>query len=203
MQALPVLLFHSVDDAEVPFQLASHGEAKHQFLQGSRDIADRFKNNSGCYELHYIYRARHAYGFSSDYLSKSITNFIALVRQGKCRSTEVENKGDINLNFVDLDSDAIINVEKKTITLSPKALQPYAGKYERNGEVISVSVEGDHLKVEAPGGQLHELYPVKEDTFIEKKLNIQTTFTKDAKGNVIDHKVLHSQNTQLRYKKIK
>ena len=203
MQSLPVLLFHSVDDADIPFQLAYHHEAKQQLLQGSRDIANHFKHNNGCYELHYIYGAGHSYGFSSDYLSNAISNFVTSVMEGKCSSTEIENKGNISLSFVDPEAAAEIPVENKTITLSPEILQQYAGRYEARGVVIIITVESDHLKVETPGQEAHQLYPVKVDVFVEKKLNIQAMFTRDAGGNVIEHSVLLNKNKEFRYKKIK
>lgn len=203
MHALPVLLFHSVDDAAIPFEQASHPEAKDKLLQGSRDIANRFKNNNCCYELHYIYGAGHSYGFSSDYLSNTIRNFVSRVLEGKCSTIEIENKGNISLSFVDPDSAADMLVENKTITLSPEILKQYAGQYEARGVVITITVAGDHLKTETLGEEAHELYPVKEDVFIEKKLNIQATFTRDATGNVIEHTVLLNKNKAFRYKKIK
>lgn len=203
MQKLPVLLFHSVDDADVPFEQVSHPKAKNILLQGSRDIANHFKKNNGCYELHYIYRAGHGYGFSSDYLSNAITKFVTSVLQNRCSSAEIENKGNISLSFVDPDSAAEMTVENKTIILSPEILQQYAGQYEARGVAVTITVEGDHLKAEAPGEDPHELYPVKKDIFIEKKLNIQATFTRDAAGNVVEHSVILNKNKEFRYKKIK
>ena len=203
MQTLPVLLFHSVDDADVPFEQSSHPKAKNILLQGSRDVTNRFKNNNGCYELHYIYRAGHGYGFSSDYLSNAISKFIATVLQHQCSSSEIENKGNISLTFLDPESAAKMTVENKTILLSPEILQQYAGQYEARGVVITIIVEGDHLKTETPGEDSHELYPVKKDIFIEKKLNIQATFTRDAAGNVVEHSVILNKNKEFRYKKIK
>ena len=203
MQTLPVLLFHSVDDADVPFEQASHPKAKNILLQGSRDIANHFKNNNGCYELHYIYQAGHGYGFSSDYLSNAISKFVAGILQNRCSSVEIENKGNISLSFVDRDSATELTVENKTITLSPEILQQYAGQYEARGVVVTITVEDDHLKAESAGQEPNELYPVREDVFIEKKLNIQARFTRDAAGNVIEHSVLLNKNKEFRYKKIK
>jgi hypothetical protein len=203
MQVLPILLFHSVDDADVPFEQVSHPEAKNKLLQGSRDIANHFKNNNGCYELHYIYRAGHSYGFSSDYLSNAISKFVTSVLQNRCSGAEIENKGNISLSFVDPDSAAEMTVENKLMTLKPEILQQYAGQYEARGVVITITVEGDHLKVETAGQEVNELYPVKKDVFIEKKLNIQATFTRDAAGNVIEHSVLLNKNKEFRYNKIK
>jgi poly(3-hydroxybutyrate) depolymerase len=202
LRKLPVLLFHSVDDSDIPYTFGSHPQAKYQLLQGSRDIADRYKNNNGCYELHYIYGAGHSYGFSADYLSNAISRFVSNVIDGKCSSSEIENKGNINLRFVDSDSAAQMNVENKTITLSPDVLQQYGGRYKGRQVIITISVEEDHLKAETAGQEVIELYPVKEDVFIEKKSNTQAIFTRDANGKIKEHKILLTKNLEFSYQKI-
>ncbi|HVO74969.1 MAG TPA: hypothetical protein VMT35_13160, partial [Ignavibacteriaceae bacterium] len=164
---------------------------------------NHFKNNNGCYQLYFIHEAGHGYGFSSDYVSKAVSNFVSGVLSGKCSSDEIENKGNISLSYTDPDSAAEMVVENKTVSLNPEALQDYAGQYQGHEVLINVSVEGDHLKVETAGEETHELYPVKEDVFVEKQLNIQAVFTRDAGGNVIEHRVLLNQNREFVYKKIK
>lgn len=101
MRSIPALLFHSVDDETVPFELSTHPEARNKLLEGSRDIANRFRNNHGCYQLYYIKGAAHAYGFSSDYLARAINRFVNGIRSGRCQRVEVENKGSTTLYFND------------------------------------------------------------------------------------------------------
>ncbi|GAA4733393.1 alpha/beta hydrolase [Flavisolibacter ginsenosidimutans] len=201
-QGMPVLLFHSEDDELVPFERSAHSVAENQLLQGSRDIANRFKNNNACYQLYFIKGAAHAYGFSPDYLISAIRTFVAAVGAGKCSSTETENKGNTNVSIVDADADSQI-LKEKILILNPNVLEQYAGEYKGGGGVITIRVDGYHLTVERPGEAAHELYPVKPDVFVDKKLHVQTTFTRDAQGAIIEYQVLATRNRISRYQKIK
>ncbi|MBD0333406.1 MAG: ankyrin repeat domain-containing protein, partial [Chitinophagaceae bacterium] len=100
MQAMPVLLFHSVDDEGIPYERSSHPEAKEQLLHGSFDVAHRFKNNNACYKLYFVKGAKHGYGFSQNYVIKGINDFVNDISKGKCKSDEIENKNvELNLGF--------------------------------------------------------------------------------------------------------
>jgi predicted peptidase len=102
MQAMPVLLFHSVNDEEIPYERSSHPEARQQSLHGSLDIAHHFNNNGACYKLYFIKGAKHFYGFSQSYVAEAISDFVKNVREGKCKSNEIENKNsDLNKSFSD------------------------------------------------------------------------------------------------------
>ena len=102
LQSIPVLLLQSTDDEQIPFEQSSHPYVIYTTLQGSFDIAQRFKNNDGCYVLNYIQGARHAYGFSQQFVADAITRFVQNVMAGKCVSEEKENKdGDINRFYLE------------------------------------------------------------------------------------------------------
>jgi poly(3-hydroxybutyrate) depolymerase len=102
MKTIPVILFHSVNDQVIPYERSTHPEARFQTVQGSLDIANRFKNNHGCYLLYFVKGARHGYGFSPNYLATAITEFTRNIIQGKCTSSEAENKkGDISKSLWD------------------------------------------------------------------------------------------------------
>ena len=104
MEAMPILLFHSTNDEEIPYERSSHPEARQQSLHGSLDIAHHFKNNDACYKLHFIRGAKHFYGFSQSYVVEAISDFVKNIREGKCNSNEIENKnGDINKSFSEYD----------------------------------------------------------------------------------------------------
>jgi hypothetical protein len=86
----------------IPFERSSHPEARFQTVHGSLDIAHRFKNNNACYNLYFIKGARHGYGFSPAYIADALSNFIKDVIEGKCKSTESENKtGDVKRGLWD------------------------------------------------------------------------------------------------------
>jgi acetyl esterase/lipase len=100
MKTTPVVLFHSTNDQLIPYERSSHPEARFQTVQGSLDIANRFKNNHACYNLYYIKGARHGYGFSTNYMGDAINDFIKDIIKGKCTSVETENKkGDVDKGF--------------------------------------------------------------------------------------------------------
>ncbi|HEV8286050.1 MAG TPA: alpha/beta hydrolase [Chitinophagaceae bacterium] len=102
MQTIPVILFHSVNDQVIPYERSSHPEARFQTVCGSLDIAHRFKNNHARYNLYFIKGAKHGYGFSPNYLTDAISDFIENVQKEKCKSNEIENeKGDVNKGIWD------------------------------------------------------------------------------------------------------
>lgn len=92
LQSIPVLLIHSTDDEQIAYEQATHPYVLYPTLQGSYDIAQRYKNNNGCYVLNYIEGARHAYGFSQEFVVNAISDFVKNVIAGKCISQEKENK---------------------------------------------------------------------------------------------------------------
>jgi CubicO group peptidase (beta-lactamase class C family) len=94
----------------------------------------------------------------------------------------------------------ILPGQKKFITLSPEILQQYAGQYDDRGSVITITVDGNHLKVQSADKVLDELYPLKENLFWAKRINVEAEFVKDASGRVTDH-VLHLRNGQQIHQK--
>jgi acetyl esterase/lipase len=198
---VPVLLFHSTDDKEIPFERNSLSGAKQQLLFGSRDIANRFKNINGCYEFYFIRGAGHAYGFSSDYVTTAISSFISNIRKSRCHSLETENKSrNISLSIFDPEEAAFADEDSKIIRIDPKILQQYAGKYESSGIIVIVMVEGDHLIARA-GGESNELYPVSDNIFIQKKYNVRVEFVKDTEGKVTEHILRLTRYKEFHYRK--
>ena len=203
MHQVPVLLFHSVSDSEIPFERNKNPKAVQQLLLGSKDIATRFKNNKGCYRLHFVKDAGHAYGFSFNYISKAITEFTANIKNNKCMAEEIENLSpNIALSFMDSDDAGFPNEEDKIIKLPVDSLQQYTGKYEGFGSTIIIQVVNDHLVAQARGGDVHELYPLGNNIFLNKKRNIRVEFVKDAEGKVTEHIVRRTRYKQDHFKKM-
>lgn len=204
MQATPALLFHSVDDDMIPFEHASHPKAKQQLLQGSNDIAMRFKNNNGCYQFYYVKEAGHAYGFSGDFLANSMNKFVSDIRDGKCNSLEAQNpERNITLGMFDSDEAAFPNEDDKIIKLTPEALQQYVGKYQIDKMVVSnITVEGDHLNALGSDGEISELFPLGNNMFIQKKFNLRVEFVQDSQGKVTEQIVRLNKNKVYNCRKV-
>jgi poly(3-hydroxybutyrate) depolymerase len=204
MQATPVLLFHSIEDDEIPFELVSHANVKYSLLQGSKDIAARFKNYNGCYQFHFVEAAGHGYGFSGDYLVNSINKFVSDIRDGKCNSLETQNpERNITLGMFDSEDAAFPDEDEKIIKLPPEVLQQYAGKYQIDRMVVSnITVEGDHLNALNPDGEISKLYPLGNNMFIQKKFNLRVEFVQDSQGKVTEQIVRLNKNKVFNCRKI-
>jgi hypothetical protein len=203
MRKTPVLLFHSIDDEEIPFERATHRNTKQQLLLGSKDIAQRFKHSNGCYQLYYIKEAGHGYGFSADFISSAVRNFVDAVREGKCNSLESENK-ERNIAISSGDSDDVLfpNEDDKVIILTSENLQQFAGKYEGHGNFTTITVEDDHLKAQAPGSKTFDLFPLSETMFLEKSHNFRVEFVKDPQGKVKEQIFHATLNKSFNFKKV-
>jgi poly(3-hydroxybutyrate) depolymerase len=203
MQKIPVLLFHSIDDAEIPFEKASHKETRQQLLLGSMDIAHRFRNNNSCYQLYFIREAGHSYGFSSDYIASAVKNFVKDIHEEKCNRLEIENKErNISISFVDSDEALFPDEDDKVIKLTNGDLQHFAGKYDANGASITITVEGDHLKAQTPEPASFDLYPLSERLFLEKSHNYRVEFVKDPNDKVTEQIVRLTKFRSYNFKKI-
>lgn len=203
MHQIPALFFHSVSDSEIPYERSRNPKAVQQLLLGSKDIATRFKNNNGCYRLHFVKDAGHAYGFSFNYISNAITEFVAEIQSNKCMTEEIENLSpNIALSFMDTDDAAFLNEEDKIIKLSADSLQQYAGTYEGLSLTVTIKVVDDHLTAQAREGDVHELYPLGNNMFLNKKRNIRVEFVKDTEGKVIEHIVRRTRYKEDHFKKI-
>jgi hypothetical protein len=75
--------------------------------------------------------------------------------------------------------------ERKPITLDPKVLDAYLGKYEfAPGAYAAVTKEGDAL-IWKPGGRAKStLIPLTDTRFYSKENDAEMTFSKDEKGQV-------------------
>lgn len=94
LQSIPVLLMHSTDDEEIAFELETHPYVEYTSFHGSYDIAQKFKKNGGCYNLHFIINAPHRFGFSQQYVLKGMEEFLNSIRKQQCVSSEKENTTD-------------------------------------------------------------------------------------------------------------
>jgi hypothetical protein len=77
-------------------------------------------------------------------------------------------------------------LDRHIIKIHPALYDAYTGKYELSpGTAVEVIRKQDRLFVETEG-QLVELFPVSEDSFIIKARDSQLSFVKDARGRAVE-----------------
>ena len=84
-------------------------------------------------------------------------------------------------------------VVRKEITLEPKALQTFVGKYDygQRKAILTVTEEGGHLFAQLTGQPRFEIFPRSQTEFFWKVVDAEVKFVKDDKGKVI--KAIHQQ----------
>ena len=77
------------------------------------------------------------------------------------------------------------------VKVDPKLYDAYAGQYELDPNlIITITKEGDRLMLQLAGQRKLELFPSSETKFFIKEVDAQTTFIKDAQGQVT-HLIFH------------
>ena len=77
--------------------------------------------------------------------------------------------------------------EHKEITIDPKLLDGYTGKYELSpGFILTITREGDHLNTQATGQGMVPIFPETERDFFLKVIDAQITFVTDASGRATE-----------------
>ena len=77
-------------------------------------------------------------------------------------------------------------------TVDPKTFPAFAGRYDYQGAILTVSVENDHLFAQLTGQPKFEIFPKSADEFFWKVADAQVVFLRDEKGKVTAAR--HSQN---------
>jgi len=96
-----------------------------------------------------------------------------------------------------------VPIERKEIKVDPKLYDAYLGEYERQpGRNFVVFKENDRLFLAYLGRPTIELFPESENKFFVKVIDIQFSFVKDDKGQVI-HLILHQEGENIPVKKVK
>ncbi len=82
---------------------------------------------------------------------------------------------------------------RKVVTVEPKLLDAYVGKYDYGAKtvVLTVTREGKHLFAQLTGQPKFEIFPKSENEFFWKIVPAEVTFVKDDNGQVI--KAVHRQ----------
>jgi CubicO group peptidase (beta-lactamase class C family) len=89
--------------------------------------------------------------------------------------------------------------DRKAITLDPKVLDAYVGRYvsDRPELVFTITRQGDGLHAQLPRQSRLPIFPESETAFFYKAVDAQIDFVKDAEGNVT-HLVLHQNGRDIR-----
>jgi hypothetical protein len=90
----------------------------------------------------------------------------------------------------------------KAITVDPKILQEYVGRYELNARrTFTVRAEGNGLRIDIPKDGQAEMYAESEVRFFLKVADVQIVFVKDAQGRVTEMRVAF-EGQKLQAKKV-
>jgi mono/diheme cytochrome c family protein len=92
---------------------------------------------------------------------------------------------------------------KQLARIDPQVFDAYAGKYDvGNNRALVVTREGDRYFGQGTGGSKREMFPVTETRFVLPEIEVQITFVKDDKGEVVE--MLYDQNGGVNhFKKLK
>lgn len=127
----------------------------------------------------------------------------------KVCAVALSNVEDPNVAAIARDLAAIALGEKYTIpgrreaiTLDPKVLDAYVGRYVVDSPKLTFTVnrEGDRLMAQLTGQASYEIYPESETSFFYKVVEASITFAKDKDGR-ITHLVLHQNGQDVEAKK--
>ncbi len=92
--------------------------------------------------------------------------------------------------------------ERVAITVEPKILDAYVGRYELSPTFsLTVTREGDGLMTQATGQSKVPIYAESETKFFLRVVDAQITFVKDATGKVT-HLILHQGGRDQQAKKV-
>ncbi|MBC8002551.1 MAG: DUF3471 domain-containing protein, partial [Opitutaceae bacterium] len=77
-------------------------------------------------------------------------------------------------------------------SVNPKGFIDYAGRFDYQGAIMTVSVEGDALFSQLTGQEKFRIFPKAKDEFFWKVTDAQVVFLRDEKGKV--NAARHTQN---------
>ncbi len=84
-----------------------------------------------------------------------------------------------------VETDKMPAAEKIAITLTPKQLEKYIGKYElAPGAILEVTTNESQIFAQLTGQPQFEIFPKREDVFFLKVVVAELVFDKDSDGNI-------------------
>ncbi len=131
----------------------------------------------------------------------------ALLKKGNKEEAIVNYKKSLELNARNANAikalkDLGVTVdEPKEIKLSAEILKQYVGKYQFEPNfIMTVSVNGEQIFVQATGQPQAEIFPLSEDKFYPKVVDAQIKFVKE--NGIVTQLVLFQNSREMPAKKI-
>lgn len=154
------------------------------------ELAEYFKNNNGCYQLHTRIGAGHAEDMSKNYIVAKTGCFIKSIFCNECITLEreIDNQDNFCDNILPIDS---LPIDRSCIKIDQSLLDQYVGQYSyvdenREKHKLIISPKGDHLLLqEEKSGFKTELFPESEKDFFDRDNNAQTSFYKNKNDKVL------------------
>jgi len=190
-QKIPIIMFHgTADSSRSPYEK-------------SLQIAERYQNLGGCYQLHTKTGAGHTQGISKYYIAEKTGCFIKRILCDSCNSfeTEVDNQDLTCNNVLYLDK---IPLNRTYIKLDPSIIAQYTGTYktegeQRNQKILIISENGHLFFQDKESEHKSELFAESENDFFLRDDNVQISFHMGKNENVtgltffIDAKEIHAK----------
>ncbi|MEE4116694.1 MAG: prolyl oligopeptidase family serine peptidase [Marinilabiliaceae bacterium] len=169
---IPIIIFHSTaDSSRSPYKKAL-------------ELAARYKNHGGCYQLHTSTGTGHTEGISKYYIAQQSGCFLKSILSNSCNSfeTEVDNE---NIKCSNSQAREKLPKQRLYFELDQSLIKEYAGVYKIEKEKIVIGSENGHLFIiESDDGTKTELFPESQTDFFLEEDNIQFSFNKNAKGKI-------------------
>lgn len=131
----------------------------------------------------------------------------ALLKKGNKEEAIVNYKKSLELNPRNTDAIKVLKDlgvtvdEPKEIKLSAEILKQYAGKYQFEPNfIMTVSVNGEQIFVQATGQPQAEIFPSAEDKFYPKVVDAQIKFVKE--NGIVTQLILFQNGREMPAKKI-
>ena len=175
-QEIPIIMFHSTADSS------------RSTYEKSQQIAKRFQNLDGCYQLHTKTGAGHTQGISKYYIAEQTGCFIKRILCDSCYSLEreVDNQNISCQNVISIDKPPYY---RPHIELDSSFVAQYIGTYKfKDGHPkrrIIIKSENGHLFFKTKNSDFQgELFAESENDFSLRNDNAQISFIKAKYGKV-------------------
>ena len=135
---------------------------------------------------------------TNDFRAATVDASLTFVKdkEGKVTQLVLHQNGDHEAAKIS----STVPKDRVAITLTPKILDAYTGKYELNGEAFLIRRDGDKLRAQLGSQPNFIIYPESETNFFYKVVDAQISFVKEPDGKV-NSLVLH-QNGDQKAKKV-
>ena len=138
-----------------------------------------------------------------EFFAKVVDAQITFVTDAQGRATElILHQGGRDMHAKRYEGALPAPKEHKEVTLDPKLLEGYVGRYQLAPNfILTITLEGDKLFEQATGQQKFQIFPEGEREFFLKVVDAQITFETDSTGRAVSL-VLHQNGRNMPGKRI-